>query len=277
MTYFVWQSTPLIWALIFVLGSCVGSLINVVAYRLPIMSQPDTDTRCFNLAYPPSRCPSCARDIKPWQNVPIIGYLWLQGRTRCCDKPIAAHYLLTELITGAISVVVFAYLTSAVEPLAHDNAAFFKTLAGTFALFWWLIAIVATGRQHASNVRSLWQSCIWLGLLANLDGQYCPLPEAVGLVCTAHALGMLSLHWVTQQQDRSRLFFLGLAAGLAWFGSAFLLPLALTILGAGTVRLGATIGRFANNETSAELKLRTDQNVVATAIALSWFLSVWRT
>ena len=241
------------------------------------MSQPDTYTRCFNLAYPPSRCPSCARDIKPWQNVPIIGYLWLQGRTRCCDKPIAAHYLLTELITGAVSVVVFAYLTSAVEPLAHDNAAFFKTLAGTFALFWWLIAIVATGRQHASNVRSLWQSCIWLGLLANLDGQYCPLPEAVGLVCTAHALGMLSLHWVTQQQDRSRLFFLGLAAGLAWFGSAFLLPLALTILGAGTVRLGATIGRFANNETSAGLKLRTDQNVVATAIALSWFLSVWRT
>ena len=155
MTYFVWQSTPLIGALIFVLGSCVGSLINVVAYRLPIMSQPDTDTRCFNLAYPPSRCPSCARDIKPWQNVPIVGYLWLQGRTRCCDKPIAAHYLLTELITGAISVVVFAYLTSAVEPLAHNNALFFKTLAGTFALFWWLIAIVATGRQHASNVRSL--------------------------------------------------------------------------------------------------------------------------
>ena len=277
MTYFVWQSTPLIWALIFVLGSCVGSLINVVAHRLPIMSQPDTDTRCFNLAYPPSRCPSCARDIKPWQNVPIVGYLWLQGRTRCCDKPIAAHYPLTELITGAISVVAFAYLTSAAEPLALNDAAFFKTLAGTFAMFWWLIAIVATGRQHASNVRSLWQSFIWLGLLVNLDGQYCPLPEAVGLVCTAHALGMLSPHWVTQQQDRSRLLFLGLAAGLAWFGSAFLLPLALTILGAGTVRLLATIGRFANNKTSAGLKLRTDQNVVATAIALSWFLSVWRT
>jgi hypothetical protein len=173
------------------------------------------------------------------------------------------HYLLTELITGAISVVVFAYLTSAAEPLALNDAAFFKTLAGTFALFWWLIAIVATGRQDASNVSSLWQSFLWLGLLANLDGQYCPLPEAVGLACTAHAIGMLSLHWVTQQQDRSRLFFLGLAAGLAWFGSVFLLPLALTILGAGTVRLGATIGRFANNESSAELKLRTDQNVVA--------------
>ena len=88
MTDFIWQSTPLIGALVFVLGSCVGSFINVVAYRLPIMARADTDTSRFNLAYPPSHCTSCAQVIKPWQNLPIVGYLWLRE-----DRTVATSQL----------------------------------------------------------------------------------------------------------------------------------------------------------------------------------------
>ena len=191
MTDFPWQSTSFIGALIFVLGSCVGSFINVVAYRLPKMHQPNADTSRFNLAYPQSRCPSCARAIEPWHNLPIVGYLWLRGRSRCCNQPIGIHYLLTELIAGAVSVVVFAYLTSVNGPTATNPSVFLTSLASSLGLFWWLIAIVKSSISHPVNVTDLWQSLLWLGLLANLNGQYYPLPEAVGLVFT------VTLHVVT--------------------------------------------------------------------------------
>ena len=277
MTDFPWQSTSFIGALIFVLGSCVGSFINVVVYRLPKMRQPNADTSRFNLAYPPSRCPSCARAIEPWHNLPIVGYLWMKGRSRCCNQPIGIHYLLTELITGTVSVVVFVYLTRVNGPPATSPSLVLTSLASSLGLFWWLIAIVATGRQHPCNVNSLWQSLLWLGLVANLDGRHCPLPEAVGLVFIAQALGTLSQHWATQQQDRSHPLICGIAAGLAWFGAAFLLPITLTILGAGVAKRVAHIRRYAGNKISTTTKLQNDQSLVAAAIALSWFLSVSRT
>ena len=277
MTDFPWQSTSFIGALIFVLGSCVGSFINVVAYRLPKMHQPNADTSRFNLAFPQSRCPSCARAIEPWHNLPIVGYLWLKGRSRCCNQPIGIHYLLTELIAGAVSVVVFAYLTSVNGPTATSPSVFLTSLASALGLFWWLIAIVKSSISHPVNVTDLWQSLLWLGLLANLNGQYYPLPEAVGLVFTALTLGALLQHRLTQQQDRNHRLLLGVAAGLAWFGTGFLLPLALFILGVGIAKLVADIGRYASNKTSANTKPQNDQSLVAAAIALSWFLSVCRT
>lgn len=270
MTDFLWQSTPLMGALVFVLGSCVGSFINVVAYRLPIMTQADTDTSRFNLAYPPSHCPSCAHVIMPWQNLPIVAYLWLKGRSRCCNQPIASSYPLTELLTGAVSVVIFVHLTAALGPLTE----FLTALAGALGLFWWLIAIITTSRQHPVSVSPMWQSLLWLGLLSNLDGQYCPLPEAIGSVCITLALGRLALHRATQNQDRIRLITQGIAAGLAWFGSVFLLPLALILLGVGTVKRIVSVWRSAGSEIPMNPTLRDDQSIVAAALALSWFVSV---
>lgn len=274
MTDFIWQSTALIGALVFVLGSCVGSFINVVAYRLPIMARADTDTSRFNLAYPPSHCTSCAQVIKPWQNLPIVGYLWLRGRSHCCNQPIASSYPLMELCTGAVSVVIFVHLTAELGPLADKPRAFLTALAGALGLFWWLIAIVTTSRQQSVSVSPLWQSLLWLGLLINLDVQYCPLPDAVGSVFITLALGQLPLRRVTQNQDRIHLFIQGITAGLAWFGSALLLPLALILLGVGIVKLAASVARHASSKTPVNLKLRGDQSIIAAAIALSWFLRV---
>jgi prepilin signal peptidase PulO-like enzyme (type II secretory pathway) len=274
MTDFLWQSTPLIAALIFMLGSCVGSFVNVVAHRLPIMDQQSTDTSQFNLAYPSSQCPFCAQAIKPWQNLPIVGYLLLRGRSHCCNQPIGVHYVLTELFTGAVSAAVFVYLVAVVGPLVGNATAFLTLLASSLGLFWWLIAILGTGHQHPVSASPLWQSLLWLGLLANLDDQYIPLLEVVGLVFATYVVGSVALGWVSHRQDRVHLLTHGLAAGVAWFGTAFLLPLALLALCIGAARLDSRVRRYANNKTSQARLLHIDQWAVAAAMLLSWLLSV---
>ncbi|MEA2480547.1 MAG: leader peptidase (prepilin peptidase) / N-methyltransferase [Thermoleophilaceae bacterium] len=76
-----------------VLGAIVGSFLNVVAYRLP---------RGESLAHPPSACPNCGTPIKPYDNVPVLGWLWLRGKCRSCKAPISAKYPIVEALTGLL-------------------------------------------------------------------------------------------------------------------------------------------------------------------------------
>jgi leader peptidase (prepilin peptidase)/N-methyltransferase len=72
----------------FALGAIVGSFLNVVIHRYP---------RQESVVFPPSRCPHCGARIKPWDNVPILAWLWLGGRCRACRGPISLRYPLVEL------------------------------------------------------------------------------------------------------------------------------------------------------------------------------------
>src|SRR3954462_11932274 len=76
-----------------ILGAIVGSFLNVVAYRLP---------RKESLLHPPSRCPSCGTPIKPYDNVPVLGWLWLRGRCRACGAKIPWGYAAVEAATGLL-------------------------------------------------------------------------------------------------------------------------------------------------------------------------------
>jgi leader peptidase (prepilin peptidase) / N-methyltransferase len=85
--------------LAFVLGSAVGSFLNVVVYRLP---------EGISLLFPPSRCPYCYHRLKPYENVPIVGWLFLRGQCSSCRTSISIRYPLVELATGLLFVLVFA-------------------------------------------------------------------------------------------------------------------------------------------------------------------------
>lgn len=78
-------------------GAAIGSFLNVVAYRLP---------RRQSLLRPPSSCPSCATAIRPYDNVPVLGWLLLRGRCRHCREPISARYPLVEALTAGLAVAV---------------------------------------------------------------------------------------------------------------------------------------------------------------------------
>jgi leader peptidase (prepilin peptidase) / N-methyltransferase len=87
-------------------GATIGSFLNVVAYRLP---------RAESLVHPGSRCPGCGTAIKAYDNVPVLGWLWLRGRCRSCRIPISPRYPIIEALTGALAVTVVLTKHSAAE------------------------------------------------------------------------------------------------------------------------------------------------------------------
>ena len=88
----------LIHLIIFTLGACIGSFLNVVVYRLPAG---------LSLVSPPSRCPSCLHPLGKTENVPVLGWLWLRGKCRWCQTPVSPRYPFVEAFTGGLFVLVF--------------------------------------------------------------------------------------------------------------------------------------------------------------------------
>jgi leader peptidase (prepilin peptidase)/N-methyltransferase len=105
------------------LGLLFGSFSNVVIYRLP---------RGENLAYPASHCPACGQPIRPYHNLPVLGFLWLRGRAACCKAPISWRYPVIELLGGLWALAVVRVLVLDLPgqtPLWHAGLVFFLYLA----------------------------------------------------------------------------------------------------------------------------------------------------
>lgn len=90
--------------LVGVLGLAVGSFLNVVIHRVP---------RKESIVTPGSHCPSCGTPIRPWHNVPVLGWLWLRGKCAACRAPISVGYPLVELITAILFVAAAWRLSAA--------------------------------------------------------------------------------------------------------------------------------------------------------------------
>jgi len=121
MLEFFGQSAPLFVAVVFAFALVIGSFLNVVIYRLPIMMEREWREQCeelrqtpplqdmpkdrFDLIVPRSRCPSCGQLIKAWQNIPVISYLLLSGKCANCQKSISARYPLVEILTGVLAAL----------------------------------------------------------------------------------------------------------------------------------------------------------------------------
>lgn len=155
-----------------IIGLMVGSFLNVVIYRLPIMmqrnwkkdcmeylelSQEETpETESFNLAFPLSHCPNCNTPIKPHQNIPVISYLFLKGRCAQCRTPISLRYPIIEAFTAAASVIVawhFGYTPQT---------------AFALVLTWSLIALSGIDIDHHLLPDSITLPALWLGLFLSL-------------------------------------------------------------------------------------------------------------
>jgi len=89
----------MIWVVAF--GLAWGSFLNVVIYRIPLG---------MSLLQPPSTCPSCDTRIKPYENIPILSYLFLRGRCRHCGEPIGLTYLLVEILTPILLAILHLHL-----------------------------------------------------------------------------------------------------------------------------------------------------------------------
>lgn len=108
------MSDFLIWyypLLFLVIGLCVGSFINVIIYRYPIIMMMDNlSKKRFSLCYPPSHCPGCKSKIKKMDNIPVVSWIMLKGKCRHCHMDFSIRYMATEFIFGAVflsTVMVF--------------------------------------------------------------------------------------------------------------------------------------------------------------------------
>lgn len=95
------MSTALAAGIAGVFGAVIGSFLNVVIWRLP---------RGESVVSPPSACPSCGAQVRPFDNIPILSWLILRGRCRNCGEPISARYPLVEALTAALAALVPIFL-----------------------------------------------------------------------------------------------------------------------------------------------------------------------
>ena len=208
-----------------ILGLVVGSFLNVVIYRVPVMLFKEWKEACdemianpaeeplpegkFNLAIPNSRCPKCNNPIKAWQNIPVISFLMLKGACAKCGEKISTRYPLVELFTGIASLMVLWLLGA--TPQA----------AMALILVWSLIALTMIDIDHQLLPDNLTLPLTWLGLLCNLNGLYTDLNSAV-IGAMAGYLSLWSVYWlfklVTGKEGMGFGDFKLLAALGAWMG-----------------------------------------------------------
>ena len=187
----------------------VGSFLNVVIHRLPIMmemgwregvieyltdQQEDKDTpldlkfrtqvptQPFNLAVPRSRCPECGNEITALQNIPIISYLFLKGKCAGCKTKISARYPIIEFVTMMLSLLV-------AWKLGPTSAA-----ALGIVVTWFLIAMSMIDFDHQLLPDTMTLPLMWIGLLAALVPVFADLQSAV----VGAALGYMILWSIYQ-------------------------------------------------------------------------------
>ncbi len=115
----------------------VGSFLNVVIYRLPIMMNPHKRKlagEIFNLSKPDSHCPKCDAKIKAWQNIPILSWVILRGRCYDCKTPIPYRYPLVEFLVAIFSVLI-AYLLGPTMLCLVSILAFWLIFTATVIVF----------------------------------------------------------------------------------------------------------------------------------------------
>jgi leader peptidase (prepilin peptidase)/N-methyltransferase len=223
MTAFSAETATLLPPLLLLLGLMVGSFLNVVIYRLPIIMESrwrqgcyelleiesETSDRPMSLAFPNSHCPACDAPIKPWQNIPVISYLILRGKCANCATPISKRYPILELVTGLMTMVLGVYFQT---PVA---------LAGVILFTWALIALTMIDVDHQLLPDDITLPLLWLGLLFNVFEVYTSLADAV-LGAMAGYLILWSVYWlfklVTGKEGMGYGDFKLLAALGAWMG-----------------------------------------------------------
>jgi leader peptidase (prepilin peptidase)/N-methyltransferase len=178
----------LIFLVALMFGLIIGSFLNVVVYRIPIMLDRDwkqqahdilgssttTDNDKFNLAFPDSHCPACDHKILVWENIPLLSYAYLRGKCSACGIQISARYPLVEFATGLLTAFVILE--------------FGVTTPGLLAcvLTWGLIALALIDYDTQLLPDDITLPLLWLGLAVNYFGVWTSLADAFVGACAGY-------------------------------------------------------------------------------------------
>ena len=221
---------------IFILGLLVGSFLNVVIYRLPVIFKREWRKDCvnyleenykakiqldtsnepkepFNLVKPDSTCPNCGHKIRAWENIPVISYIFLKAKCSGCKTPISFRYPFIELLSASLAA------------LCAWNFGF--TVAGFSAvlLSWALISLAMIDYDTQYLPDQITLPFLWLGLILNLENTFTNIESAVVGAIIGY-LALWSVHHlfklVTKKEGMGYGDFKLLALLGAWMGWQFL-------------------------------------------------------
>lgn len=245
-------------ALSFIFAATIGSFLNVVIHRFPVMMKREWQQECnhylqeyhaeivskvgldtlnrplddypekYTLVVPGSACPSCKTAIKPWHNLPIAGWLMLKGRCAACHTAISSRYPIIELLTGALVATLAWYFGPSWQ--------FVFASILTFGL----VALTGIDLDEMLLPDQLTLPLLWLGLLINLNHTFASPTDAVIGAATGY-LSLWSIFWLfkllTGKEGMGYGDFKLLAVFGAWLGWQ-MLPLVILL----SSLVGALVG-----------------------------------
>jgi leader peptidase (prepilin peptidase)/N-methyltransferase len=237
---------PALVGIVFLLGLLVGSFLNVVIHRLPIMLEKSwrcealaldgrepPDEEPYDLVRPRSACPKCKAPITALQNVPVFSWLLLKGRCANCRNPISARYPLVEAFTAVLSAAV------------AWRFGFGWTTAAALVLTWFLVALAFIDIDTQLLPDGLTLPLLWLGLLLavampRIAGGRLPVDLRSAVIgAIAGYLALWSVYHLfrllTGREGMGHGDFKLLAALGAWMGWQILVPLLIGAAGVGAV------------------------------------------
>jgi leader peptidase (prepilin peptidase) / N-methyltransferase len=233
------SSTAWLWVTVALLGLCVGSFLNVVIHRLPIMMERQWRAECaelhgeeppvferLDLMFPRSRCPACGGGIGGLQNIPVASWIFLRGKCAKCRAPIPARYPMVEVLGGALAVL-----------MAWKFGASWA-LAAALVYAWAMLALTFIDFDTQLLPDDITLPLLWLGLLANHFGAFTDLGSAV-LGAVGGYLLLWSVYWgfrlLAKKEGMGYGDFKLLAAIGAWTGWQVLPFVVLVSAGLGAV------------------------------------------
>ena len=238
------DSAPLFIGVVFLLGLLVGSFLNVVIHRVPVMLERSWRREClaldgkepppeapYDLIRPRSACPGCKAPITALQNIPVLSWLVLRGRCASCRRPIGWRYPVVEIATALMSAIV------------AWKFGFGWAAAAALVLTWFLIALAVIDMDTQLLPDGMTLPLLWIGLMLPLllpAGDRLPVDLRDAVI--GAAAGYLSLWSVyhlfrllTGKEGMGYGDFKLLAALGAWLGWQMLLPIIIGAAGVGAL------------------------------------------
>ncbi|MCI2965128.1 A24 family peptidase [Shewanella sp. N2AIL] len=252
------QSPWLFITLSFVFSATIGSFLNVVIHRFPVMMKREWQQECnqylqeyhedivkkigieqlnkpiddfpekYNLVVPGSACPKCKTSIKPWHNLPLLGWLMLKGKCAACHAPISARYPIIEFITGLL-----------IATLAWHFGPSWQFVFASILTFV-LVALTGIDLDEMLLPDQMTLPLLWLGLIINLNHTFASPTDAI-IGAAAGYLSLWSIFWLfkilTGKEGMGYGDFKLLAVFGAWLGWQ-MLPLVILL----SSLVGAVVG-----------------------------------
>lgn len=282
-TLVFFQQYPIVFLIFIVVFSlCIGSFLNVVIYRLPMMMHNNWYLECrefladevknvpakeiteLTLSKPDSTCPKCQHKIRFYENIPVISWLFLRGKCGQCKNAISIRYPLVETATALLSLVVAIEYGVTIETLL------------LLILTWGLVCLTLIDFDHMLLPDQIVMPLLWLGLLVNINGMFVPVDDAV-IGAAVGYMSLFSVFWLfkllTGKEGMGYGDFKLFALFGAWLGWQ-LLPILILMASVVGAIVGISLMLFKNHTREQAIPFGP-YLAIAGWITILWGEGIW--